>query len=586
MISPPKFSLRLDERHARIKDQLATSRKTDAETMAANAKADESQVSARKARLETLRLVGISLLAAYGLSAVFAYLFSINFYPGGLTAGDTIFFCFVALSLGFAGLIASGAGVLGVLPFLRPKRRAKVKQRSDWIARMRSRLSHRSLIAKPAAKRSACNKRWLELYLNILVGWRMLPWARRRRTFLLIGAMPYFCAALLWVNYELAENDKASWLYRLSSDQWVILLCIWYGLFWFSSWALLARGWIAKKADAVFVSFACAAAHMGFLLALTSDTARWGIVGCVMGGFALALGISLLDPSRRKKFGRKSDGGGRTTAGVLLVVAAIVVPAFFFVMAPAKGLQNGLARFVFGSLGVRVEGAMLILGDAEAAKIRLSSETQGISAVLCKGEGGQYTLSDVSLLWHGVGTQTLLQWPASQETLGAKAHQLRMVLPAAAITVVRGAQERCFDVAGAPTFVTGKALFTDDQARKAVLARVGAAFSEAKDQGFKVSAITIVGHADPMPLPTGNTELARERAAAVASLIKADGDLGAQLTSQQTEVLVTSMGSRVGVRDCPATGSIQAQRECNEVNRRVEIRLRLTREAGKRASSA
>ena len=51
-------------------------------------------------KLEKLFKLSAKLIPIFGVIIVFSYCSSINFYPGGLTVGDTLFFAFAIIAFG------------------------------------------------------------------------------------------------------------------------------------------------------------------------------------------------------------------------------------------------------------------------------------------------------------------------------------------------------------------------------------------------------------------------------------------------------------------------------------------------------
>jgi hypothetical protein len=98
----------------------------------------KTSVPTLKEHVEALRSVVITVTAAYGIVALFCFcFFQARFIPSGVSMGDTLLFAFLALALGFIGLVLSLMGSIPWWPFFYPfgtKPSAEAEAWTRWIA--------------------------------------------------------------------------------------------------------------------------------------------------------------------------------------------------------------------------------------------------------------------------------------------------------------------------------------------------------------------------------------------------------------------------------------------------------------------
>jgi hypothetical protein len=164
-------------------------------------------------------------------------------------------------------------------------------------------------------------------------------------------------------------------------------------------------------------------------------------------------------------------------------------------------------------------------------------------------------------------------------------------LKSEAATLVRNAREWCVDVPEVAFFDSNSAILKAEECPGGAEEGDGCRTPEMRLKSLLFShlerlrlgeqvikEIAVIGHADPMPpLGTTNDSLASRRAGQIRSLLRKDAQvcdllMGAADCSRKA-IRVETAGARKLIRICPENASKSSQRECNAVNRRVEIRM-------------
>ena len=122
------------------------------------------------------------------------------------------------------------------------------------------------------------------------------------------------------------------------------------------------------------------------------------------------------------------------------------------------------------------------------------------------------------------------------------------------------------------------ALKLTNEGRKDLVDAVGRwALHKMKDA--QLERIRVVGHTDPMTPAAGSTNraLSNDRAQAVVQALRESGMLkdffSLDASSLSGALHIEGDADRQPLKECAASSSISERRECNAVNRRVELRL-------------
>lgn len=548
-----------------------------AQAAAAKAVAEASRVAVRKGRFETLRLVTVTLAVAYGLVAVFGYTFFVaEFFPSGLTAGDTLFFAFVALALGMVNLGLSALGALTWLPLGGHKLRRRLRdpvQARGRIERLLSRSERGRL--RSGWHAGAWMKKASRRLTRVWLRWRTCRAIRARGLFICLALLPFPLAGTLWVASSWQWLHRfSSWMNGWSSSSWSFLMGAVFGLSWFGNWELLSRRRGATRLDSAFFALASLIATCGLAWTM-SQPQGWELVcACLVGGFALVLAVGLPNNpiGSRVAPSDASFSAGRSTAAPVLALFALGAPAIYLVAAPAPLGRDGLIRFVFGHLGIRTDDATLTLTPEAADTVRASSAVHGVPANLCRESAGRHAMTGVRVLWYGVGQRTYIEWPIAGASVPAPQKTLRIDLSSAAVNVIRGPSVRCVDMPDSAFFQSGKSEAVTGTGQQELYEAVARHLRDAGDGRRRLTSIDVVGHADPMHYGKGSIEhLGLERAERVAELLRKASSPVPDAAS--AVIRVSSQGASNPLKDCSSARTDAVMRECNAVNRRVELRL-------------
>ena len=179
-------------------------------------------------------------------------------------------------------------------------------------------------------------------------------------------------------------------------------------------------------------------------------------------------------------------------------------------------------------------------------------------------------LPKVKVWWHGIGTRSHVELPR------ASAPGVVVDLDTAQAHLIRNHRARCMDLPGA-YFDSGSGQLTDD-GRKELLDAVSR-WTQREMNDARLEQIRVVGHTDPMTPASGTTNraLSNERAKAVVQALR-DSGLLKEFFTQDASTLSGALriegdAARQPLKECSTSSSLAERRECNAVNRRVELRL-------------
>lgn len=184
-------------------------------------------------------------------------------------------------------------------------------------------------------------------------------------------------------------------------------------------------------------------------------------------------------------------------------------------------------------------------------------------------------MTGLTVWWHGIGSRSHVQLAGGGSSSKGEAAGGRVDLTTDGAKLIRDYDTRCLEVPDAAFFESGSKSFVIGSGSEELMTGIEAAIRSAPE-GRSLSRIDVEGHADPMPVPKSTNELlALERAQQVAEKLKTFPVLLAFFGAHpKGEALrVSSAGARRPVQMCKAEGTQAMQRQCNAMNRRVEIRL-------------
>lgn len=500
----------------RIASEIALKAQREAETRATQAKILTD-------KLETLHKLTPAVAFAYGLSAAFVYFFlASNFFPSGVTFGDTLLFVFIAMGFTLVALLFVAAGLTAVMLPAAYVYKDPDKNKLD------------------AGK----HKRDIGLFvlsavMPFLIGWLAsnfpaAPWIA------LFGSL--LIASVIY--------RKAKLIYNSLDDTEVLLFILAQTVIW-------------------------TVLSMLFLLPLETTLPFW--TTAIGAGMAVALALWLQDSSPPTA----SHAGGKFLTTVVLCAIAMLLPLALDV---AK-TRGGLVSMVFTHLGFRSEAAAVRLSGDSLNNVKAAAAAAGINLAICHEDDTHATVFPVDVLWHGMGTRSLIALSHGQSAL-IRTHADDIEVTSEELKLQRRKSMICQDLRTRPLFKTGDdsyvgkdpiPLLKAEGAR--FLAQMRATDCKTTDDrscGWDLHSVIVAGYADERPIKDdGNEALACKRATKVLS------DLERQTTDTRVTGLISdkvhqipvSLGTRSSANNCKETKDKHAASDCNAPYRRAQVRL-------------
>lgn len=486
--------------------------------IAANKAAAEVQktlAEAKKTELEyhkTLTAIALGLASAIGAVGVIVYcLYYVGGFPAGLTTGDTMFFLFAAVAIGIAGLLYSGLGMLSFIPLHFRKTDITDETYTTIYCIVAG------FIAAVCVSQIDCAISAISSYsapFDFLKDSLVFMWA----VIILMTIIPLVVMGVIGAKCVTLESQQSS--ENRQKNFWRLTL-----------------------------GMVPAAIYGAILIHVTQDITSLG--AALAGGFCLTLAIQCLDKDPQSISGdsKPSKGYG---FGVFFLCLAITIP---YITAGAVG-DKLFKNAVMDKLGVYKERAAVIVNSENLDTLKAASSALGIPLFACKSSPTQAVVTNVRVLWHGPGSTSVIDLSANVGT-----HSTKIQLKSEGVKLVSGDPIVCMELTEGMFFESNQSTPISD-AIPAVQEAVGKLMALKKEDG----SVVVSGHADPMIRRQGsNDQLALERACEVAGLIRKTG---------ARSVWIRNFGSRSPIKECSADDLSQvALRECNAVNRRVEVRL-------------
>jgi outer membrane protein OmpA-like peptidoglycan-associated protein len=264
-----------------------------------------------------------------------------------------------------------------------------------------------------------------------------------------------------------------------------------------------------------------------------------------------------------------------------VITMVMVLLACFMPLVLSAYLDKALARYTFNRIGLRVEGATLLVDDKNFKMIESSANQLGIPVLHCDIEGtDRMMVYNMDVLWHGVGERSLVAFPPPElsgdlvgSTLELERDGVHVLLPTEAD---KKQMKACLTLNADALFDT----YSPDpnpagQLQLEHMEKELKAYLESR--ALKVVGASIVGFADSQRVVKpgdDNVQLSERRAKSVQSAL---GALLAGLSPSDIEVVGLGSAKRKAICDKELHGARLT--ECMADDRRVEVRLRLERAA-------
>lgn len=518
---------------------MTTLRKRGADAIRDLAAAAEHRANVRKGQVE-LALKAIPAVAlGYGLVSAFEYFYlGIHFFPSGLSVGDNLLFIFITLAY---GLLVFGVGAFGLgalAPALVGESWTRNPVPSKGNGPRRGAVALRVFMGLIWVAGAAWIISWRYNHLGKAFDFDLsMRWH---------AACSFVAMAVLCYPYG-RWSAGMTWDDRIS--QWLdwFLMSLFHTLFvLFSSW----------------------------LIAFNPDqglyVVAWSVATGAMWWGALNLHLGRMPAS---------GAGHRGTPSAVWTFAAL--PLTLPLLFDFAYLHGTMSHTVMGKLGlsagnvsVQLKGDALVLARAKAAM------NPG-RVTFCEEADGSALVGPVDLLWHGMGTRSLVSlgtpragWDASEED--------RFEVSSSELKLAFQGDRQCQDLRSDVYFALGQLRHPEaqmtqliDELRQTLIARQKASTPKAH---WSLERVLVQGHADPLPYgEQGNEGLSLARAQVATEALKTG--LEAELKAQRGRVQwqTESLGSRYpGTRPCADVHGRQEQAECHAPDRRVHVRLVFT----------
>jgi len=485
-------------------------------------------------RLKSIITLCVSISSGIGIVSVFGYcFFVIGFVPAGLGMGDTLFFVFSMLAVALTGAALAGIGLLAFIPFV---------------------------VQRPATG----------VLDKCVTGDKAVFWLGGSTLLAAVSFYHLFGSPLEWTI------AAVWWIFiSVSAAAAHLVLChmllknlVETGFYWFL-WLILAL----SAATLLYLS-----ASAGSSVSLTG---AWGTLCTILGaGASVAIGLSMLEAPPLTGGGTSTIDPAKLRVALMLIFAGVCLP---YVGATAAGTL----RYAMEGLGMRISNATLIVNEANHAILEAAADAKGLPLYSCKHDNGTYAVSNVNILWHGMGQRSyveLLPKPQPvkdandakdskkgseakkiEDAVEAKNTPLRVELDSAGVKKAKSeVAGSCIELRRGIYFASNGELLSPKEWS------LSQPFLETflKENNVAGRAIVAVGYADPMPRANeSNFSLAQKRACDVVHHI-VDAHLA---TLEQAWIDVRLDNAEwAGCKDLK--DPVQ-QRSCFEKNRRVEVQL-------------
>lgn len=568
-------SYRLDMASAKAKDQEAEKLKAEIENI---------RIKNYKERMESISSflkLALTIGTGYGFALVFLYCFHIaRFFPSGFSVGDTALLLFVAIGFGIAAFVIA---TLGFMPF------------APWVTVQGI---QEEALSAPSAPPPPSTSFWLDKAAGICfsLSWVsaiVSAWAGSKGWFFLLQTevkppptsdsptiYPIIVAAFvvlalelvsLWLLFErqrvtkspvrtTREHIKASWLDYLSNIfTWLVGISVWGGV-------------------------------GGAMLLLDEGLAY--VLAALLGGFSIALSLVTLDGANAHSIDPERKKTRLKLSAFFAASAFILPPAFSLDLS-----TSALKQFVMNNLGIYSDRSALWVSAENLATLQSTAQLLNSPLSVCRNPDGSAVVTDLRIWWHGIGSRTYaelldLSPPIEMPKKIEKELSLsrRVELKSEGARLIQSANTRCTELGENLLFRSNSP--TPDPSinpTERICESLGPFIRLAaptQEDGLHISRIEIVGHADPMAKKTSsNEQLGVERAKEIKKLILTTFRDSGKISDGGIIVPMTN-GATSPLKDCTGIRDGALAKECNSINRRVQIRVHYARTKASTEASA
>ncbi|MCD4504753.1 hypothetical protein LQR30_11620 [Chromobacterium piscinae] len=484
--------------------------------------------------------ISVSLATAYGFILLLIYcIVQANFFPSGLSVGDSALLLFIALAFGFIVLIMAAMGVYTYQPMIsygdqKPSEKDKKSNPKDFLEFILfvSPITISAIIFSPAYL--AINNLlpdyidkdpFLNSHPNITVG--------------ILFLIPVAIIAF-WVFVILASIFERK---NFKTDTWL----------WFFShicWYFIGFSFIINKVS-VFI-----------------------ILYILLSGLILAVPISII--TKEKKSNQNENEHKKPDPRLIIAISIAMLLALPFFQWSEIGSKI-LSNAVIQPLGLYKNRASLWVSKENLQTLEDASKLQDIPLSICRNPDGSAVVTDLRIWWHGIGSRSyvqLLGFSKQKNKEEEYSSYPRVELKSEGARLIFSQDVRCTEISDALVFPSNKTQPEDGPSVQFQLAKQIKPFIEIlSEQGNKdhLVKITVIGHADPMPITAASNEtLGRNRATHALSML-CEENLYKNIGKPSYEI--KTMGARSPLKDCSSIKDKNLAIECNAVNRRVDLQF-------------
>lgn len=513
----------------------------------------------------------LPFIVGYGLLVLFIYFYGvIQFFPSGLTVGDSVLFLFIALGYGLLSFFFVVGGLAFAGPSAATFAAARAAQAQETIEGAEPLEPPREAPEKSTSGRHAASspaseedpfKTWMLLLASV-------------------GAFMGVLAAW-WLSSFVARAPKpaaSKFDYLNESDFWIcstLSVLLIYTVALLPLWTSKNRREACKRMD-----WSALALAFPYLLAVPAGGVAihefGGVAASTMSvssgaGLLVLLVLSLVDSIPKVSDG---DDPGRVLemkrrnrfVMLMFISAAWFAPLLWDVTAG----QFFFTKRVISGLSLRAEQATVRASGKGSAILAQAVEQSNAPVHACRDKDGSVAFSPVDVLWHGVGKRSWLALPGGTT---------RFEVDSDDIKIVRDPVGNCHDLVSVEYFPSQKSEPVPEL-RAPFLRELADLIAEPRGR-WRLERLEFTGHVDPMSLPEGaNDALACARASQAAAAASA-------IAGAPSVIDVLSAGSRSPAKEsCTNAARQRDQQECQALNRRVTARAYFVLAASSAAPAA
>ncbi|AUH51777.1 hypothetical protein CXB49_13585 [Chromobacterium sp. ATCC 53434] len=325
----------------------------------------------------------------------------------------------------------------------------------------------------------------------------------------------------------------------------------------------------------------------GLIVCATSDQACFLALYIQASGLILALLQSIITSEFSKKKNEVKYPGGRTAIAVFVAIL-LALPLMQWSELGSSIFNNSVVK----PIGIYQDRASLWVSKKNLQRLENAAKLQDIPLSVCKNSDGSAVVTDLKIWWHGIGARSYVQLlgfndegntnktNSSAPNGSIKKDKAtydeypRVELDSNETSLIASQNVRCTEISDALVFPSNKTIPEDEPSAKDQLAKQIRPFIETNTDGIGekfLNKITVIGHADPMPIENAsNEDLGRERATHALSIL-CNKNLYKGI--QNANIEIKTMGARSPLKDCSAIKDKDLAKECNAVNRRVDLQF-------------